>query len=689
MNDVLRIKFDPKTVTAVREPFLNSYGFDLTDENYIGFTTGKVKFTIMGFRPTSQFETLIATVKICLNPHFHDEYTHVQKIDLYNNDRIDAYSRSAAFQLKLNVDEIKKGLCSLRERLERYRIDELKTGGGEEKETPVTAKEQREALDILKADNLLECIEGLLKQAGVVTETENGLRLFLILLSRHFDKPLHVLFQGSPQLSRMITDTVSSTIPTAQIHSQTSMSAGSIYYTKNKSYWKNKVLSIGTIDKQFKGANTIKEFIENQVLKRFTTESDYLGNVRATVKLTSGNAEVMNYTDYYPHGSAMPGRNYISSLSYKYGYQGQEKDGETGFLNFELRQYDARIGRWFNPDPMGQYFSPYLAMGNNPVSVVDPTGGWALSGGGSYNPSDEEILESGGSIGHSSYMDYMDAGFTSATDYALSGFYPNEGSFEQRSERQMVYFDRLHKYGTAKDKYEKRLEKSVPSIDGQPTPQAPVKPLHVNFNLAADFAWEQGRYDNWWTYRMKGIIGDQDNEKKIMRVVKPVGQLIVNLTPQGAASNAYYGFTKGVDIYGLQQSNVEIGLNAIGAILPFVKFRFAPPKGNFGVAVKTVGPSGIKLLPQFAKSTIDDATAYAMRTQNNIDHIFAAKHNLGILVTKFGGQRNTINAVLNAANGRFPSSGFFNFSINVGGQNVWIRGIVQEGMPKIGTMWIP
>lgn len=39
----------------------------------------------------------------------------------------------------------------------------------------------------------------------------------------------------------------------------------------------------------------------------------------------------------------MPGRNYISATAYKFAYQGQEKDTETGFLNFELRQYDARI----------------------------------------------------------------------------------------------------------------------------------------------------------------------------------------------------------------------------------------------------------------------------------------------------------------------------------------------------------
>lgn len=78
-----------------------------------------------------------------------------------------------------------------------------------------------------------------------------------------------------------------------------------------------------------------------------------------------------------------------------------------------------------------------------------------------------------------------------------------------------------------------------------------------------------------------------------------------------------------------------------------------------------------------------------MRTQNNINHIFDAKHNLGPLVNKLGGQRNTVNAVLNAGNGKFPTSGVFKFPVSVGGQNVWIKGAVHNGMPKLGTMWIP
>ena len=62
---------------------------------------------------------------------------------------------------------------------------------------------------------------------------------------------------------------------------------------------------------------------------------------------------------------------------YRFGYQGEfaEQDDETGWNAFELRMYDSKIGRWMAPDPYGQHWSSYMAMGNNPMSLVDPDGG--------------------------------------------------------------------------------------------------------------------------------------------------------------------------------------------------------------------------------------------------------------------------------------------------------------------------
>ena len=65
----------------------------------------------------------------------------------------------------------------------------------------------------------------------------------------------------------------------------------------------------------------------------------------------------------------------ITENNYRYAFQGQEKDTETGMEAFQLRLWDGRIGRWLSPDPYGQYASPYIGMGNNPVNLTDPDGG--------------------------------------------------------------------------------------------------------------------------------------------------------------------------------------------------------------------------------------------------------------------------------------------------------------------------
>jgi len=102
---------------------------------------------------------------------------------------------------------------------------------------------------------------------------------------------------------------------------------------------------------------------------------DHLGNVRATFRDYSG-LDRLSVMDYYPFGWNIPGRTMIGGFNYRFGYQGQfaEKDDETDLSNFEARVYDTRLGRWLSPDPLRVNWSPYMAMGNNPLNMVDPDG---------------------------------------------------------------------------------------------------------------------------------------------------------------------------------------------------------------------------------------------------------------------------------------------------------------------------
>lgn len=104
--------------------------------------------------------------------------------------------------------------------------------------------------------------------------------------------------------------------------------------------------------------------------------TDHLGNVRAVVQknASTGLTDIKSFADYYPFGEKLIGRSVTND--YRYAFQGQELDTETNMEAFQLRLWDGRIGRWLSPDPYGQYDSPYLGMGNNPIGTIDPDGGY-------------------------------------------------------------------------------------------------------------------------------------------------------------------------------------------------------------------------------------------------------------------------------------------------------------------------
>lgn len=133
-----------------------------------------------------------------------------------------------------------------------------------------------------------------------------------------------------------------------------------------------------------------------------TTPSQYftLDDVSIT-DVTMDNAIVSNYTDYYPFGMPMPNRR-LTDGSYRYAFQGQELDSETGKEAFELRLWDGRIGRWLTTDPAGEFFSPYLGMGNRPTVAVDPDGGdiIILTDSQSVDP----LGDNGDSLGHAAIL---------------------------------------------------------------------------------------------------------------------------------------------------------------------------------------------------------------------------------------------------------------------------------------------
>jgi len=90
--------------------------------------------------------------------------------------------------------------------------------------------------------------------------------------------------------------------------------------------------------------------------------------------------DVTSFSDYYPFGMQMPGRN-GSMGDYRFGYNGQEKDDEVkgngNSLSFKYRIYDPRLGKFLSEDPLTKsypWYTPYQFAGNTPIWAKDLEG---------------------------------------------------------------------------------------------------------------------------------------------------------------------------------------------------------------------------------------------------------------------------------------------------------------------------
>lgn len=156
---------------------------------------------------------------------------------------------------------------------------------------------------------------------------------------------------------------------------------GTYYYIRDVSgslmsnYYKAASGSIGQTELPLYGIGRLGVYQKGSTPIEKYEITDHLGNVRVVIQRAQ--SIPVAYADYYPFGERLPGtRSSFSVGAYKYAYQGQELDGETDMEAFQLRLWDGRIGRWLTTDPYGQYHSPYLGMGNDPINGIDPDGGW-------------------------------------------------------------------------------------------------------------------------------------------------------------------------------------------------------------------------------------------------------------------------------------------------------------------------
>ena len=265
----------PKKSDAIYTGF--EYGIDTTVPHHLKYRNQHLFFEVMGGINIRNLDRLKITLKISRYPLLTPLHAYRNTIDLYNDDQLERFIRQACDKLELGLNDIKLPLYTFVDDLEKYRISQ-RTKQMTPQEAPkikLTLKDKKEALVLLKDEELLPKISELLEQVGLIGEKDNGLLLFLIFLTRNFDYPLHAIVHGSSGSGKSnLLKTVISSVPDESKHLTTALTENVLFYPPHRNFWSRKILMLEDLDGSMKALLPLREFMSNQKIVKFITEMD-------------------------------------------------------------------------------------------------------------------------------------------------------------------------------------------------------------------------------------------------------------------------------------------------------------------------------------------------------------------------------------------------------------------------------
>jgi hypothetical protein len=204
----------------------------------------EIIFSILGGIRLEGLDRLRITVKI---EHHQTAIRH--NLDLYNDGQLEKLIRKCAERFEMGSMYVAKALSELVNRIEAYRLEEIKQQ--QEKENPkkiLSEQEKEEAENFLKNKNLIEKTAQLIGASGVVGEEKNRLLLFLVFTSRKMQRPLHAISFGSSGTGKShLQEKVGELMPEEEKIEITSLSENAFYYFGQQEL-RNKLILIEDLD---------------------------------------------------------------------------------------------------------------------------------------------------------------------------------------------------------------------------------------------------------------------------------------------------------------------------------------------------------------------------------------------------------------------------------------------------------
>lgn len=201
--------------------------------------TGR-SYRVRGLARNQAYEVMKINLRV-----MNGEAFHVDTLDLYNAKHRTTYINTAADELNLKPEIIKKDLAKVLLKLEELQDRQINQTLEPKEETPsMTPKEKEESLALLKDPKLIDRILADFNLCGLVGEETNKLTGYLAAVSRKLEAPLAVLIQSSTAAGKStLMEAILAMMPEEDRIQYSAMTGQSLFYLGDADL-KHRILAI-------------------------------------------------------------------------------------------------------------------------------------------------------------------------------------------------------------------------------------------------------------------------------------------------------------------------------------------------------------------------------------------------------------------------------------------------------------
>lgn len=271
---------------------------EIHDSNHIKYRYDKLHFEVLGGINPNNYNSLYVMLVTSNNDGNRNAYRC--NVDLLDSDQRNNYVLKASEKTQLHRDKVKEAIGSLIDQLEEYKL-ELQNSKYKTvvKSCQLSDTEREQAIERLQQPNLLNTINTMIGETGVIGNETNRMILFLTYLTRKTNTSLHAIIQSQ---YNYLQNKLALLIPDEEKVLISNISDNALFYYEETAL-QNKVLLVeDTITNRKKLLPLIGFQTNNLVTKTTVTKNEFAElvtvqkQIRGNVSLSISTREEQAFT---------------------------------------------------------------------------------------------------------------------------------------------------------------------------------------------------------------------------------------------------------------------------------------------------------------------------------------------------------------------------------------------------------